>query len=407
MADDVKVKFSGDFSDVPKGATTAASAAGTAISSQFQSLATSITSSLGSMFAATAIFDKLKEGVSGAREYFSELNRAIRTTGGGGDEFQRVAGLGKSVGVGMEVVARSVGLFSKYIGLASKDVKGHGKVLTELGFTNEQIASGNITATEALAALAKQLEETGNENLVAANATIIFGRAGRELLPIIQKGSSAITEQSSQLKTYSEAELQAAAASERAAERRTAAWKKFFKFLSLELDEREVVMLVGESIREKTSQLQSKGVDVTTPEGRRKLEASIIKDLQAKGIGLEAAQAGAAGYARQLNSTPGLAQGVREGIMSETNSLIEAMKKVSADLKETKPSEKLSTSSVAALSVSSLQAIGGGDISSIFGGTYQDTMLSQTSRIADAAVQTAANTQPMPYRQPSPTPATK
>ena len=407
MADDVKVKFSGDFSDVPKGATTAAQAAGTAISGQFQSLATSITSSLGSMFAATAIFDKLKEGITGAREYFSELNRAIRTTGGGGDEFQRVAGLGKSVGVGMEVVARSVGLFSKYIGLASKDIKGHGKVLTELGFTNEQIASGNITATEALAALAKQLEETGNENLVAANATIIFGRAGRELLPIIQKGSSAITEQSSQLKTYSEAELQAAAASERAAERRTAAWKKFFKFLSLELDERETASIVGESVRDKTSELQSKGVNVTTPEGRKQLEAAIIKDLQSKGVGLEAAQVGAADYARRLTSTPGLDRGTREGIMSETTSLIEAMKKVSAELKETKPSENLSTSGAAALSVSSLQAIGGGDIASIFGGTYQDTMLSQTARIADATVQTASNTKPIDYKPVGQIPATK
>ena len=163
--------------------------------SQFAQLGNSLAGTLGGYFAFTSIFDTLKEKMGEAKEYFSELNRAIRTTGASGDEFQRVASLGKSVGVPLETVGRSMGLFSKYIGAASKDAKGHGKVLIdELKFSQDEVTSGNISATEVLARLSKQLKETGNESLAAANATVIFGRSGRELLPIIQKGEGAIRE---------------------------------------------------------------------------------------------------------------------------------------------------------------------------------------------------------------------
>ena len=191
MSDDVKVKFSGDFTEISKGAKEAATKAGTALQSQFAQLGNSLAGTLGGYFAFTSIFDTLKEKMGEAKEYFSELNRAIRTTGASGDEFQRVASLGKSVGVPLETVGRSMGLFSKYIGAASKDAKGHGKVLIdELKFSQDEVTSGNISATEVLARLSKQLKETGNESLAAANATVIFGRSGRELLPIIQRRGS-------------------------------------------------------------------------------------------------------------------------------------------------------------------------------------------------------------------------
>ena len=396
MSDDVKVKFSGDFSDVAKGASEAAKTAGTAISGQFQSLATNVTSALGGMFAATALFDKFKEGIAGAKEYFSELNKAIRTTAGGGEEFQRVAGLARSVGVSMDAVARSVGLFSKYIGQASKDVNGHGKVLKELGFTDEQIASGNITATQALAALGKQLQNTGNEALVAANATTIFGRSGRELLPIIAKGESAITEQSSALKIYSDAELQAAAAAERAAERRTAAWKKFFKFIEVAVDEQETKLIVGASIQDVAERLQSKGIDIRSGAGREEYQKELIKDLSSKGVGLAAQQAGTRAYMQQQLATPGLDAAARAGIASELSGLISAMAKAELEAKQKKPEEAAASSeSSAALAASTLQAIGGGDITSVLAGTSPMDMTAENTRQANIYLKTIAEKKPV------------
>lgn len=385
--DDVKVKFGGDFSDIGKGATEAAQKAGTALQNQVVKFGEEMASRIGAAFALTALVDKFAEKLSEAHSYFNELNDAIDKFGGGGEEFQRVAGLAKSVSVPMEVVSKSMGIFSKYIGLASKDVEGHGKVLRELGFDNQQIASGTISATEVLAALSKQLKETGNDNLIAANASLIFGRAGAELMPIIQKGESAIKEQSSALKVYSEAELQAAEAAERAAARRQAAWAKFFRWLALQSDEAEVKNIVGDTIISTTKDLQEKGVRVNTPEGQAQLNQEIIKRLSAQGVGLEAQQAGALAYLRQQVSTPGMTREVRDAMTSEINKLVEQMKKTSEAQKEARAAATAAAatggSGQAALFASSLQALGGGDISSVMSGLGGNEVAENTKRTAD------------------------
>lgn len=392
---DVKIKFGGDFSGVSKGAEEAGKKAGGSfgakLNEQLSEFGTSMAAKIGGMFAVDAIFETLKEKFLEAKEYFSNLNAAIRTTGSGGYEFQRVAYLAKSVGVSMEVVGKSLGLFSKYMGLASKDSKGHGKVLRELGFTTEEIESGTITATQALAALAKQLRETGDENIAAANASIIFGRSGRELLPIIKKGDSAIKEQAAGLKLYSEAELQAAEAAERAAERRAAAWKKFFRFLSLELDKNITKSVVMDTSLATTQEFQSKGINVTSDEGRAKLNAEVIKRLQAKGVGLEAQKEAFKKIEQELAGSVGATPQLRSELAVELAEMMKSIESVQQESEKRKPG--VDASGVAALSSSSLQAIGGGDISSILSGTYQDSML-------DAAVRTADNTQRIAEKQP-------
>ena len=392
MSDDVKVKFSGDFTEISKGAKEAATKAGTALQSQFAQLGNSLAGTLGGYFAFTSIFDTLKEKMGEAKEYFSELNRAIRTTGASGDEFQRVASLGKSVGVPLETVGRSMGLFSKYIGAASKDAKGHGKVLIdELKFSQDEVTSGNISATEVLARLSKQLKETGNESLAAANATVIFGRSGRELLPIIQKGEGAIREQSNSIKVYSEAELQAAEASERAAERRMAAWKKFFRFLELSMDENKVATIVGDQMETVANQMQAKGINIQSGEGAKQYNAELIKSLQALGVGLSAQQAGARQYMQQQLATPGLPASVRADIMAQFAELTAAMVEADKKAKESPDSGPAATAGgVATLVTSSLQSIGGGDIGAIMSGYHVDIAQEQL----DVQKQIAQNTTP-------------
>ena len=394
MSEDVKVKFGGDFSQVQKGASEAGKGAGAAlgakINEQLSSFGTSMAAKIGAMFAVDAIFETLKEGIMSAKEYFSQLNASIRTTGASGDEFQRVAGLGKSVGVSLEVIGRSMGLFSKYMGNASKDAKSHGKALRELGFSNEQITAGTITATQVLAALSKQLTETGDENIAAANATLFFGRAGRELLPIIKKGEGAITEQSATLKVYSEAELQAAEAAERAAERRTAAWKKFFRFLELGWDKYQTKVVVMETSNEVVEEMKKKGVDTTTEGGRAKLNDEVVKKLKAKGVGTEAQIAAFETIKKELENSPGFSPEKKEQLESELADLKAAVKRSESDSKKTDSA----VVAASALTSSSLQAIGGGDINSVLAGTYQDTML-------DAAVRTADNTQKIAEKEPT------
>jgi hypothetical protein len=338
MADDVKVKFGGDFTDVPKGAEAAANAAGTKLRSWFNQGMEGIMSNIGSALSMHALFDKLKENLEQATQYFKELNHAIKTTGAGGDEFQRVASLGKSVGVTMESVGRAMGFFAKNMGAASKDANGHGKILKELGFTNEQIASGNISATEVLAALADQFQKTGNEALVASNAMSLFGRGGREMLPIIQKGKDAILEQAKAVKIYSEAELEAAEASERAAERRANAWKKMWREIELVIDKAETRRVVRQSIEDLQSTMTKEKKDYKGADSKEYGER-LIKDLEAKGVGLAVQEEIFKGM--EKNYSPGRYRPFSAEAFKQTyNSISEALEKAK---KEKKPAETKST----------------------------------------------------------------
>jgi len=396
MADDVKVKFGGDFTDVPKGAEAAANAAGTKLSSWFNHGIEGVISSIGSALAAHALFDKLKENLEKASEYFKELNHAIKTTGASGDEFQRVAYLGKTVGVTMESVGRAMGFFAKNMGAASKDAHGHGKILRELGFTNEQITSGNISATEVLAALAEQFKKTGNEAILASNSMSLFGRGGREMLPIIQKGKDAILEQAKSLKVYSDMELEAAEASERAGEQRSAAYAKYWKDLTVFMgkgDARRIAKNVLEDVR---SDMLKEGKN-PAGENSEEYNQRVIKQLQGKGVGLEIQK-----YAfEQLQKNYGGGRFRPFESKEFQESFPGLMKELEKTKKEEKPAEVKASivSNVAALAASSLQQIGGGDITSVMSGLTNNEIADNTRRTADATERIAGKEAPKPGPQ--------
>jgi hypothetical protein len=394
MADDVKVKFGGDFTDVPKGAEAAATAAGTKLKSWFNEGITSMMSSIGSAFSMAALFDKLKENLAQAKEYFKELNHAIKTTAAGGDEFQRVASLGKSVGVTMESVGRAMGFFAKNMGAASKDANGHGKILKELGFTNEQITSGNITATDVLAALADQFQRTGNEALLASNSMSLFGRGGREMLPIVHMGKSAILEQAKAVKVYADADLEAAEAAERAAERRESSWKKLWRALTLRADKIEAYKNIRSEIENLQSEMTKEGKDYKDADSKEYNER-LVKKLKLKGIGYNL-QEEAFGKMKE-NYYPGKNRPIQTEEFGKTyGAIIEALNKAKKEEKSNENKSETSAPLVAALAASSLQQIGGGDITSVMSGLANNDVASNIARTADATERMAGKEAPKP-----------
>jgi len=401
MADDVKVKFSGDFTDVPKGAQAAVNNAGSAMSSWFKDFGTSISASIVGSLALSSIFGKFKDNISSALQYFRELDLTIRKVGGSGAEFQKLAGVGKQIGVSMEGVGRSVNFLNKYLGQAANGSKSHQKSLSDLGFTMDQITNGSITAIEVISRLGDEYDRTGNDTTVAAKAMEFFGRSGATLIPIIKLGREELKDMTKDMKVYSDETIRAASETQKNVEKMERSWGK-----------------LGKSMVEGYANYFSKVTGVSAVQGgfEQAKEGGGTVQQQAKSAaaltstlteGNLTAMKAALKFARDSANDEwfkGEDYTLWEKIGDELQKKVEAMSKIEPK----KPAvEEQAAAGAAALSVSSLQAIGGGDISSIFGGTYQDTMLSQTSRIADAAVQTAANTQPMPYRQPSPTPATK
>jgi len=387
MADDVKVKFSGDFSDVPKGAEAAVKGAGSKLSSWFSEIGSSAAASIGGIFAAGAVFDKLMDKFNEAGEYFKELVHAMHVTGASAVELQKIGKVGKMVGVSFETIGKSLGLFSKYMGNASKDATGAGKVLRELGFGNEQIAAGTITATEVLEALAEQLEETGNAYLVAANATAIFGRSGRDLMPIIRQGKQEIHETTKEAKVYSEGQIQAQDASDRWDARRDSGIGGFFKSIwrnlkqvdkKADMSAQEVKDRVFAEQMQKQKQVGFEGPDAEaavrrSPEYRRE----IVKGLRAKGLGFDWMKE----WIEKFKQNP-MAEGAVPPVALEST-----IRQMEEEEKKKQALAKDNGGINPVMAASTLQQIGGGDVASILSGTYQEDMLDATKKTADSVTQ--------------------
>ena len=403
MADDVKVKFSGDFSGVAKGAGAAVKNAGSAMSSWFREYGKSIEGSILSSLTASAVFGKLKDNVTHALEYFRELDLTIRRVGGSSSEFQKLAGVGKQVGVSMEMVGRSVNFLNKYLGQAAQGSKSHQESLSKMGFTTEEIASGTISAIEVISRLGDEYDRTGNDTIVAAKAMEMFGRSGASLIPIIKMGREELKEMTKDMKVYSEETIRSASETQKNIEKMERAWGKFGKSMVEAYSnyfQREIGVQAAGSVFEaqlgggttKQQTASATAMIMTQTEGSRTALVAALDELrdQAKLTGYHSKET-----LELINAT---ADAVQKKITE-----IDKPKTTKANIME----GGNAAGGITPLTVSSLQAIGGGDVSSIMAGTYQDTMLSQTQRIADATVKTAENTQPTPFQQPRPMPATK
>lgn len=400
MADDVKVKFSGDFTDVPKGAQAAVGNAGSAMSSWFKELGTSMSASIISSLALSSIFGKFKDNISHALQYFRELDLTIRKVGGSGADFQKLAGIGKTLGVSMETVGRSVNFLNKYLGQAAAGSKSHQQTLSNYGFTLEEIQSGAISAIEVISRLGDEYDRTGNDTVVAAKAMEMFGRSGSLLIPIIKAGRDQIKEMTKDMKVYSEETIRAASETQKNIEKMERSWGKLGKsmveaysnyFISQQARSMTSASMKAAMEGGGTAEQQATSAKQLIVQGAEGSRTTILESLKAL-------------KARQDDFQPMGGNEVRYLTIAKLEKVLAEMDKI--EPKKPVVQEQAAAGTVA-LAVSSLQAIGGGDVASIFSGTYQDNMLTQTQRIADATVKTAENTQTTPYQQPGQMPATK
>ena len=388
MADDVKVKFSGDFSEVPKGAQAAVSKAGSAMSSWFREYGKSIESSILGGLAASAVFGALKDNITHALQYFRELDLTIRRVGGSSADFQKLAGVGKQVGVSMEMVGRSVNFLNKYLGQAAQGSKSHQQSLSALGFTTDEIAGGTISAIEVISRLGDEYDRTGNDTIVAAKAMEYFGRSGASLIPIIKLGREELKEMTKDMKVYSEETIRSASETQKNVERMQRSWAGLGKTIVESYSKYFISQQAKAVTTQSLYQAEAGG-------GTAQQQAISASNLIIQGA--EGSRTAIAESLKYLNRIKDMNKSDTLG--TEMKYLtISRLEKALAEMDKIKPKnpvvEQQASVGAAALNVSSLQAIGGGDIASIYGATYQDTMLAQTQRIAEATVKTAENTQP-------------
>lgn len=386
MSDDVKVKFGGDFSGLADGAASAGKIAGTALSASFKAYGDSIKASLANAFSVTNLMGKFFENIKHSFEYFREIDELSRQLDVSREDLQKFGKLGKEVGISMETMGRSIQFANKTIGAATISAGAQRDTLKALGYTEEEVTSGKVKAIDVMMKLAGEYDKNINSNIIAKHTTDMFGRSGGELTKILREGTEALRDRIDAMQVYSESEVRAGAAADRMYDKavRTiqspfkgavAGWGQMFTetiaHAALETAKKKEfgTNFIGDAKNPQPEDVKPEQVD--------RIAQAMRKSALRAGLNPE-------DYYEtllQLSKDADLGgHDIAMKVYSRMNE-IEEKKKEKKDLPET------GMAASAVLASSSLQQIGGGDIASVFAGTYQEDMLDATKKAADSVTQ--------------------
>jgi hypothetical protein len=404
MSGDVKVKFGGDFTDVPKGAAEAGKIAGTHLAASFKEYTKSLTSSIAGFFSVSNLIGTFANNFTAALDKFREIDQLSRQLGVSRVELQKFGKIGAEVGISMETMARSIGFANKTIGAAQMHTGAQRQSLLDLGFTLEQITGGHIKATDVMFKLAEAYDKNKNSNNLAKQTTEVFGRAGQELTRILKDGNVELQERIRLMQVYSEQAVRGGAATARFIEQGEKKLKYHFggkqaEMFGYGIMQRRLNEAEAETARDMgiNGSFQGNLVEDLRASGRfSEYNSRLQKNAAKRGLKPEDMlsiyeQRGTErnaewfssfkmGTTEFLTNVEQMAGFLRQQVQQEETN---KNKKTLADSGDIVAE---GVGGVVALAASSLQAIGGGDINSIFSGiSIQEAQL-------NAQQQTATNT---------------
>jgi hypothetical protein len=429
MADDVKVKFGGDFSEIDKDAQSASKRIGTALGAWVGDYAEGISGKLKSMFSVENLVGKFFENFTGAMDKMFEIENLSKKLGVGRKELQQFAKLGLEVGIDMETMGRSIQFANKTLGNLDKNAEAR-KTLLQFGYTTEQVNSRNIRAIDLIYKLAESYEKNkkalGDEVAqleLARQSTEFFGRAGQELNPIIKMGNEGLQERIRLMKVYSDEAIIGAAMTKRFIEAGEKKIKYYAGGRTAEWAGQEVVMNYVEDLEKKIKEeyKTQTGKEISQREliKRMALRAKIEENMTPEELSL------VENMISQKDKSPLSGKNIKGGFISgimtsifgpaiggmltnvvtkeerspEKNTAL-ALQEAFQDMAEQekakqKQNELLGQTSV--MAASSLQQIGGGDVTSVMG----------VYNVADNIRRTAEATEKMAEQEKTPTVQTK
>lgn len=394
MSDDVKVKFGGDFTDVPKGADSAGKIAGTAIAASFKEYTKSLSSSIASFFSVSNLIGTFSSNFSAALDKFREIDQLSRQLGVSRVELQKFGKLGAEVGISMETMAKSIGYANKTIGAAQMGAGAQRQSLLDLGFTFEQITGGHIKATDVMFKLAEAYDKNKNANNLAKQTTEVFGRSGQELTRILKDGNVELQERIRLMNVYNEQAVRGGAATARFIE---VAEKKFKYHFGGKQAERLGFELMSQEYSNVALQTRKEmglkgdvGIQEMRESGRfPEFYQKLLKNAAKKGMKPEdlltvaETQTDQAGFFTSEKTKEGwavLGAFLRNTVEQEEK---ERKKKTLAESGDIVGLGTAGSNQYISLITSSLQALGGGDISSVMSGLGANEVAENTKRTAD------------------------
>jgi hypothetical protein len=406
MADDVKVKFGGDFTDVAKGAASAVGKAGATLGAWFADFQKSTAASVVSGLALSNILSTVVASAARTLELFKGIGDSMSRFGASGIEFQKLAKYGQEVGVSVEQVARATNYFGKVQKEAAKGVGIYAGALAGLGFTAEEIKSGSVSMTEVLGRLADMYDQTGNASLVSARATQIFGEASQGLMGIVQGGRKNMTAYIETVKGVSDEHAKKLEQMSRDVEKLKSVWQEIVglvvKYYAM-IPRKAESLATLETVMDESTRVGDKSdseVRQMAEDMAKTVRSTYGKDTEGLKDFLEMAK-------KQVSMDDDSSFG--KYMRTFISSLSGGIKKIErAEEEKQKSVEKAGSKTpplrqeFQAAVVSSLQAIGAGDYGNVMLGSYQQDMLDTAKRTANAT-ETLAEKNLTPPTQTKPT----
>ena len=169
------------------------------------SLRGSLLAALGPIAIAMEAINIVKESFQDASQ-IADLSDKYRVNG---EELQRIALVGKRVGLEMEDVARLMKDLNKAIAEGATDPK-KAKQLEKIGISAEALASGNLSATDAFYMISAAMDGAGNKSALLKALMDNLGKSGQAVAAMLEMSHAEILKISKDAPVMSDAMTQMA-----------------------------------------------------------------------------------------------------------------------------------------------------------------------------------------------------
>lgn len=140
--------------------------------------------------------------IKGAVDAADALNDLSQRTGVAVEDLDALSLVAEQNGTTIDAVSGSISKLAKAMGDAAGGSASAQSTLRQFGIGIDEIRSGSITATEALARIAERIASMPDGLQKAAAAQRIFGKSASEIIPFLNAGGDAIRESRQQLESY-------------------------------------------------------------------------------------------------------------------------------------------------------------------------------------------------------------
>ena len=152
----------------------------------------------GELLLAAFAIEAINEFKNKMAEAAEKINHTAQQFGMAAVEVQRLQAVAMATGVSFDAITRGMGLLDKNLVTASGSSSALGNALKSMGLS----AKDGMTQMQLLEKSADKFKDMDDGPKKVALAMLLFGKAGRELIPVLNLGSEGIAEINAKTEEY-------------------------------------------------------------------------------------------------------------------------------------------------------------------------------------------------------------